>query len=190
MASDNKSLGRFILDGIAPAPRGTPQIEVSFDLDANGILTVRAKDKGAGKEQSIRIEGSSALTESEIERMKKDAEAHAEEDKKKRELVDARNLAEQAVLTTEKSLKDFGDKVPETLRSAINEKLEALKKVKDGSDVAGIRAATDALSTELQKIGEHVAKQEGNTGTTDAETPRDTEAREKDGDTDEDNKQS
>ena len=111
MAADNKTLGRFILDGIPPSPRGIPQVEVTFDIDANGILTVKAKDKATGKEQSIRIEASTGLSKDEIEKMKKDAEMHAEEDKKKKELIEARNLADTLVYTTEKALRDAGDKI-------------------------------------------------------------------------------
>jgi len=158
MAADNKSLGQFVLDGIAPAGRGTPQIEVSFDIDANGILSVKAKDKSTGKEQSIRIEASSGLSPEDIEKMKKDAEVHADEDLKKKEAVDARNLAEQLIHTSEKSLKDFGDKIPEDVKKDVTEKIEELKKVKDGADGAAIKTASEALSASIQKIGEHVSK--------------------------------
>lgn len=157
MAADNKTLGRFILDGIPPAPRGVPQVEVTFDIDANGILTVKAVDKQSGKEQSIRIEGSSALSDEEIERMKQDAEKHADEDKKKKELVDARNLADQMIFTAEKALKDAGDKAPEDIVKGINEKIDALKKVKDGDDLDALKKSTEELSTEMQKIGQHMA---------------------------------
>ncbi|NOY35778.1 MAG: molecular chaperone DnaK [bacterium] len=160
MAADNKSLGRFILDGVAPAPRGLPQIEVTFDIDANGILSVKAKDKATGKEQSIRIEASSGLSKEEIEKMKKDAEAHAEDDKKKKELIDARNMADSLVYTSEKSLKDAGDKVPADTKKEIEEKIEALKKVKDGEDLAAIKNATEELSKAIQKIGELLYKQQ------------------------------
>lgn len=159
MASDNKSLGRFILDGIPPAPRGMPQVEVTFDVDANGILSVKAKDKSTGKEQSIRIEASSGLSKDEIERMKKDAEAHAGEDAKKRDLVDAKNLAEQLIYTSEKALKDLsaqagaGDKVPADLKKNIEDKISALKTAKDGSDLQAIKSLQESLSAELQKIG-------------------------------------
>ncbi len=159
MAADNKSLGRFILDGIAPAPRGVPQVEVTFDIDANGILSVRAKDKATGKEQSIRIEASSGLSKEEIEKMKTDAEAHAEEDKKKKELTDARNAADTLVYTAEKALKDAGEKVPEDVKKDIEEKIEALKKVKDGTDLAAVKNSTEELSKSIQKIGELLYKQ-------------------------------
>jgi molecular chaperone DnaK len=160
MASDNKSLGRFILDGIAPATRGMPQVEVTFDIDANGILAVKAKDKGTGKEQSIRIEASSGLSETEIEKMRKDAEAHADEDQKKKELVEAKNGAEQLGYTAEKSLKDHADKISPELKGEIEQALKAVRDVKDSSDVADIRAKTDVLSSSLQKIGAALNKEQ------------------------------
>ena len=158
MAADNKSLGRFILDGIPPSGRGMPQIEVTFDVDADGILSVTAKDKASGKEQSIRIEAQSSLTEEEIERMKKDAESHVEEDKKIKETAEARNLADQLIYTAEKSLKDNADKIGEELKKAVQEKIADVKSVKDGSDGEAIKKATGALSSELQKIGETIYK--------------------------------
>ena len=157
MASDNKSLGRFILDGIPPSPRGLPQIEVTFDVDANGILNVKAKDKATGKEQSIRIEASSGLSKEEVEKMQKDAELNASEDAKKRELVDAKNMAEQLIYTAEKSLRDAPN-VPEDIKKSVAEKVDALKKEKDGGILESIKSATEALSTELQKIGEYLSK--------------------------------
>lgn len=156
MASDNKSLGRFVLDGIPPAPRGVPQIEVTFDIDANGILNVTAKDKTSGKENSIKIEGSSGLSEEEINKMKADAEANADEDKKKKELVELRNTAEQVVFMSEKALKDAGDNAPEDVTKGIQDKVDALKNVKDGDDADAIKTATDELSAEVQKIAEHM----------------------------------
>ena len=161
MAADNKTLGRFILDGIPPAPRGMPQVEVTFDLDANGILSVKAKDKASGKEQSIRIEAQSSLSKEDIERMKAEAEAHAAEDKQKRELVDAKNLAEQLIYTSEKSLNDAGEKVPAEVKTEIEAKITDLKKVKDGSDLAAIKTATEELSKNLSKIGEAMNKATG-----------------------------
>ncbi len=158
MASDNKSLGRFILDGIPPSPRGLPQVEVTFDVDANGILNVKAKDKTTNKEQSIRIEASSGLTDADIEKMKKDAEANAADDAKKKEMVDVKNTSEQLLYTAEKSLRDGGDKVPGDVKSAVESKIEEVKKVKDGSDIEALKTATNALSLELQKIGEAMAK--------------------------------
>ncbi len=156
MASDNKSLGRFILDGIPPAPRGMPQVEVSFDVDANGILNVKAKDKATNKEQTIRIEASSGLTKDDIEKMKKDAEVNEEADKKKKETVEAKNMAEQLLYTSEKALKDGAEKIPADVKALIEEKSEALKKVKDSDDLEGIKKATEALSTELQKVGQYM----------------------------------
>ncbi|MCG2686568.1 molecular chaperone DnaK [Candidatus Parcubacteria bacterium] len=156
MAGDNKTLGRFILDGIPPAPRGLPQIEVSFDIDANGILNVKAQDKGTGKEQKITITASTGLNKDEIEKMKKDADAHAEEDKKKKEQIEIKNMAETLYYTTEKALKDAGDKVPEADKKSINEKMEALKSVKDSDDIDAIKKATEELSTEAQKIGQAI----------------------------------
>ncbi len=160
MAADNKSLGRFILDGIPPAPRGMPQIEVTFDVDANGILSVKAKDKATGKEQSIRIEARSSLSKDDIEKMKKEAEAEAANDAKKKEKVEAKNMAEQLIYTAEKSLREAGDKVPADIKTAVEGKIADLKKVKDdaGSEVSAITTATQALSTELSKIGEYMNK--------------------------------
>ncbi len=166
MAADNKSLGRFILDGVAPAPRGVPQIEVAFDIDANGILSVKAKDKATGKEQSIRIEASSGLSKEDIEKMKKDAETHADDDKKKKELIDARNAADALVYTSEKALKDLSadastkEKIPDDTKKEIEEKIEALKKIKESDDISGIKNATEELSKAAQKIGELLYKQQ------------------------------
>jgi molecular chaperone DnaK len=156
MAADNKTLGRFMLDGIPPSPRGIPQIEVTFDIDANGILSVKAKDKATGKEQSIRIEASTGLSKEEVEKMAKDAEAHAEEDKKKKELVEARNLADTLSYTTEKALRDAGEKISADKKKPVEEKIEALKKLKDSEDVAAIKKATEDLSQEAQKIGQEL----------------------------------
>ncbi len=162
MAPDNKSLGRFILDGIPPAPRGMPQVEVTFDIDANGILNVSAKDKATGKSNSIKIQASSGLSKEEVERMKKEAEMHGAEDAKKREEAEARNIAEQMIYTSEKALKDNKDKISVDLVKSVEEKIAALKTAKDGKDgnidLAAMKAATEALSTELSKIGEAMAK--------------------------------
>ncbi len=154
MAGDNKSLGRFILDGIPPAPRGMPQIEVTFDIDANGILNVKAKDKGTNKEQSIRIEASSGLSKDDIEKMKKDAEMHAAEDSQKKDIAEARNLGEQLCYTAEKALKDAGDKVPADLKTNIEGKITTFRAVKDTGTLDAIKKATEELSTELQKVGQ------------------------------------
>jgi len=159
IAQDNKTLGRFILDGIPAAPRGVPQIEVTFDIDANGILNVTAKDKGTGKSQSIRIEGSTGLSKEDVEKMKKEAEIHAAEDKKKQELVEARNLADNLVYTTEKTLKEAGDKVSSDDKKEIEEKLEALKKVKDSDKIDEIKEKTSELSQAIQKVGAAIYQQ-------------------------------
>lgn len=156
MAGDNKSLGRFILDGIPPAPRGMPQIEVSFDIDANGILSVKAKDKGTNKEQSIRIEASSGLSKDEIEKMKKDAEMHAAEDAQKKDIAEARNLGEQLIYTAEKALKDGGDKVPADIKASVETKISGLKAIKDTGTLEDIKKATQELSDELQKAGQAI----------------------------------
>ncbi|MEK9130364.1 MAG: molecular chaperone DnaK [Patescibacteria group bacterium] len=159
MAYDNKSLGRFILDGLPPAPRGIPQIEVTFDIDANGILSVQAKDKATGKEQKITITASSGLSKEEIEKMKKDAELHAEEDKKKKELVETRNTAETLIYSTEKLLKDAGDKVLEDDKKNVEEKIKNLKEIKDKDDIEVIKKALEELNQAAQKIGEAMYKQ-------------------------------
>lgn len=161
MAGDNKTLGRFILDGIPPSPRGIPQVEVTFDIDANGILSVKAKDKATNKEQSIRIEASTGLSKDEVERMKKDAELHAEEDKKRKELIEARNLADNLVYTTEKALRDAGDKITADKKKPVEEAIAELRKVLNppaggGDDLEAIKKATETLSTEAQKIGQEL----------------------------------
>jgi len=153
MATDNKSLGRFILEGIPPAPRGMPQVEVTFDIDANGILHVTAKDKASGKEQKITITGSTGLSKEEAEKMAQEAEAHAEEDAKKKELIEARNIADSLVYTAEKSLKDAGDKVPADIKTEVEEKVKASKEAIAGDDLEKIKKATDELGQSLQKIG-------------------------------------
>jgi len=158
LASENKSLGRFVLDGIPPAPRGVPQIEVVFDIDSNGILNVKAIDKSTGKEQSIRIEANSGLSSEDIEKMKREAEEHADEDAKKKELIETRNVADQMIYTAEKSLNEHGAKVDDATKNSITEKITALKGVKDKDDKSAIEVATQALSTELQKIGEILQK--------------------------------
>jgi molecular chaperone DnaK len=161
MASDNKSLGRFILDGIPPAPRGMPQVEVTFDIDVNGILNVTAKDKASGKAQSIKIEASSGLKEEDIKKMQQDAEIHAEEDKKKREIVDIKNTAEMIIYTAEKALKDNEAKIPADVKDNVNAKITALRSVKDGTDSEAIKKATEELSNEMSKIGEAMSKTTG-----------------------------
>jgi len=171
MSADNKTLGRFILDGIPPAPRGVPQVEVTFDIDANGILNVRAKDKATNKEQSIRIEGSSGLTDEEKKKMTAEAEKFAAEDAKKKELVDARNMAEALVYSTEKALKNAGDKISVEERKNIEDKVAALKDAQKSEDVGTIKKATEELSVAAQKIGEALYKQSAS-----AEAPADKQA--------------
>lgn len=165
MSADNKSLGRFILDGIPPAPRGVPQIEVTFDIDANGILNVTAKDKGTGKEQKITIQGSSGLSDEEIEKMQKDAEMHAEEDKKKKEEVEIRNKADGTVFQLEKMMRDNDAKIPDEMKKAINPNIQALKDLlkDETADLETIKKATEELEQEAQKIGAEIYKQAENT---------------------------
>jgi molecular chaperone DnaK len=174
MAADNKTLGRFILDGIPPAPRGIPQVEVTFDIDANGILSVKAKDKATNKEQSIRIEASTGLSKDEIERMKKDAEMHSEEDKKKKELIEARNMADTLSYSTEKALKDAGDKITADEKKPVEDAIAELNKIKNSDDLADIKAKTEALSQAAQKIGEKLYKaaQEAQTPPAGGEAPK------------------
>jgi molecular chaperone DnaK len=168
MATDNKSLGRFILEGIPPAPRGMAQVEVTFDVDANGILNVKATDKASGKSQTIRIEASSGLSDEEVKKMQADAELHAEEDKKKKELVDLKNTAEMMIFTGEKSLKEYGDKVDASVKQEVEDTLGALRTAKEGTDMEAIKKASEELSGALSKIGEAMQKQEpqAETGTT------------------------
>ena len=164
MAADNKTLGRFMLDGIPPAPRGIPQVEVSFDIDANGILNVKATDKATGKEQKITITASSGLSDEEVEKMKKEAEAHAEEDKKKKEVVETKNQADSVVFTTEKLLKESGDKMKEEDKKELEAKLEELKKVKDTDNIEEIKKKMEEMSTVAQRIGAAMYQQQGAQG--------------------------
>lgn len=159
MANDNKLLGRFMLDGIPPAPRGVPQIEVTFDIDANGILNVSAKDKATGKEQKITITASSGLSKEEIEKMKQDAEANADADKKKREQVEVKNTADTMVYTVEKMMSEHKDKLSAEETTSLQEKIDAVKKVKDGEDIEAIKAASETLSQEAQKLGAKMYQQ-------------------------------
>jgi molecular chaperone DnaK len=161
MASDNKTLARFILDGIPPSPRGMPQVEVSFDIDANGIVSVSAKDKASGKSQSVKIEASTALSKDEIEKLKRDAEANRDADKQKKELAEARNHAEQLIYTAEKALKDAGDKVPGDVKETITKRVEDLKKAREAGTAEGIKKEIEALSAELQKIGQAMYGKQG-----------------------------
>lgn len=154
MAPDNKSLGRFILDGIPPSPRGVPQVEVTFDVDANGILNVKAKDKTSGKEQSIRIEASSGLSKEEIAKMQADAEANAVEDEKKKESAESKNIADQLIHTAEKALKDAEGKISDDIKKEVMDKISELKSAKDTNDIEKIKSASEALNTSMMKIGE------------------------------------
>ncbi len=169
MAADNKSLGKFVLEGIPPAPRGVPQIEVTFDVDANGILQVKAKDKTSGKEQSIRIEASSGLKEEDIKRMQQEAEIHAEEDKKKKELIESRNMAQSLIYTTEKAIKDAGDKISGDLKKSVQTEIENVQKVMTSEDKDAIEKASETLSNVMQKIGEEMSKHQNNSSQTDTE---------------------
>jgi len=153
MATDNKSLGKFILDGIPPAPRGIPQIEVTFDIDANGILKVTAQDKATQRSQHITITASSGLSESEVEKMRKDAEAHSEEDRKRKELIEARNAADNAVYTAEKSLRDLGDKVPANVKTQVEEQVAKVRGVINNDNPESIRHETEELFRVVQQIG-------------------------------------
>jgi len=161
MAVDNKTLGRFMLNGIPPAPRGIPQIEVTFDIDANGILNVTAKDRATSKAQSIRIEGSIGISKEEIEKMKRESELHAEEDKKKQELVEAKNLADNLIYTTERTLREAGDKISSETKKEIEEKIGELKKVKDGDNIDEIKQKTSELSQVIQKVGAEMYRADG-----------------------------
>jgi molecular chaperone DnaK len=158
MASDNKLLGQFDLVGIPPSPRGVPQIEVTFDIDANGIVSVTAKDKATNKEQQIRIQASGGLSNADIDQMVKDAESHAAEDKKRRETVDARNHADALIHSTEKTLNELGDKVGASDKSAIEQAVADLKGVLESGDAAAIKSKTDALSQAAMKMGEAMYK--------------------------------
>lgn len=168
MARDNRTLGRFQLAGIPPAPRGIPQIEVSFDIDANGILNVNAKDLGTGKEQSIIIKSSSGLTEEEVKKMQREAEKFSEEDRKKRELAEAKNQADNMIYTTEKTLKEYGDKISQSDRDAVTRALDRLKSLKDSNDAGEIKKAIDELMEASHKLAqamyESAAKARGGGG--------------------------
>ena len=175
MATDNKSIGRFILDGILPAPRGVPQIEVAFDINANGILEVSAKDKGTGKEQKIVIQPSSGLDDSEVERLVKEAESHAEADKEKRESIELKNTADSMAYQADNLLREHGDKVPEDLKSEVESKTAAVRSALQAEDMATLRSAVDDLQASLQKLGQHVYGQQAGPdagpGAPDADAP-------------------
>ena len=189
MAADNKSLGRFILDGIPPAPRGVPQVEVTFDIDASGIVTVKAKDKATNKEQSIKITGSTGLSKEEVEKMTKDAEMHAKEDEEKKGKIEARNQADSLIFTAEKALKDAGDKAPADIKAEVEEKIKALKDILDSGSKEDLESKTKELSDTLQKVGEQLYKAAGDQPT--SATPdasQEVESKEEDGSTSSDEK--
>jgi molecular chaperone DnaK len=179
MSGDNKTLGRFILDGILPAPRGVPQVEVTFDLDANGILNVRAQDKGTGKEQKITITASSGLNKDEVEKMRREADAHAADDTRKKEEVETKNIAEATVYSAEKTLREYGDKITADLKSEVEGKIAATRSALQGADIGYIKSALQALNDSMQKIGAAVYQQStpppgggpGAAGSTGGETP-------------------
>jgi molecular chaperone DnaK len=164
MAAENKSIGRFSLDGILPAPRGIPQIEVTFDIDANGILNVSAKDKGTGKTQRITITASSGLSKPEVEQMVRDAQTHAEEDKRKREEIQTRNNAENAAYQAEKLLRENADKIPANLKTEIEGKVTAVRTALQGQDIGRLSVAVQELSTAMQQVGQAVYGQAGKQG--------------------------
>jgi len=173
MSQDNKSLGRFILDGILPAPRGVPQIEVTFDIDANGIVNVSAKDKGTGREQKITIQASSGLTKEEIDQMQRDAELHADEDRRRRELIELRNVADSTAYQAEKTLRDNADKIDAALKSDVEDKVKDVRSALETEDMDRIRTSLDALSQSLQRIGEAVYGAAGAAGPTPEEPGED-----------------
>jgi len=164
MATDNRTLGRFILDGILPAPRGMPQVEVTFDIDANGILNVSARDKGTGKEQKITITASSGLNKEEVEKMRREAEQHAADDVKRKEEVEIRNSADSLTYTAEKTLRDYKDKIPADVKKDIDDKIASVKASLQGKDVTAIRNAMQELSQAMQKVGASVYQQPGQPG--------------------------
>ena len=161
MAIDNKSLGKFILDGMPPAPRGVPQIEVTFDIDANGILKVTASDKATGRSQHITITASSGLSDSEVERMRRDAEAHADDDLKRKELIEVRNNADNMIYTGEKALRDLGEKVPSDVKGRVDDQIAKTRLALNGDDVEAIRKATEELGQVVQQIGAAAYQQQG-----------------------------
>jgi molecular chaperone DnaK len=161
MAADNRTLGRFILDGILPASRGIPQIEVTFDIDANGILNVSARDKGTGKEQKITITASSGLNKEEVEKMRREAEQHAAEDAKRKEEIEVRNSADSLAYTAEKTLRDYGDKIPADVKKEVAAKIANVKSALQGKDINAIRKAMQELSQAIQKVGASAYQQPG-----------------------------
>jgi len=182
MAADNKTLGRFVLDGIPPAPRGVPQVEVSFDIDSNGILNVSAKDKATGKEQKITITASSGLSKEEVDRMAQEAEKHADEDKKKKEKIDVKNQADSLIYTSEKALKDAGDKLDPKVKEEIEEKIKKTKELLDSDSVEDLKKATEDLSGTLSKIGADLYKSQPGSDTTQAGDPSENKTQSADND--------
>ncbi|HEX6817006.1 MAG TPA: Hsp70 family protein, partial [Ktedonobacterales bacterium] len=170
LAKDNRSLGRFILDGIPPAPRGVPQVEVQFDIDANGIVNVRAHDKGTGREQRITIQASSGLSKDEVERMVHDAESHAEDDRRRREEVEVRNEADNAAYTAEKTLRDLGDRIPADLKSDVDTKIADVRAALGTDDIERMRSTKDALQQAMYKVSEQIYAA-GSGGATSSENP-------------------
>jgi molecular chaperone DnaK len=168
MAPDNKSLGKFTLDGIPPAPRGVPQVEVTFDIDANGILNVTAADKATGRSQKITITASSGLSEQEVEKMKKEAEDHADEDKKRKELIEVRNNADNAAYTAEKLLRENGDKIDDAVKNDINDKIAKLREAMIGEDTEALRKQTEELGQAVQAVGASMYQQQQQAGDQDA----------------------
>ena len=164
MAADNKSLGKFNLDGIPSAPRGVPQIEVTFDIDANGILNVTALDKATNRSQHITITASSGLSESEIQRMKQEADAHADEDKKRKELVEIKNMADNTVYSAEKLLRENGDKVPADIKKEVEDSVAKVKEVLNGDNAEALKTSTEALQQVIQKVGASMYQQPGTAG--------------------------
>jgi molecular chaperone DnaK len=163
MATDNKSLGKFILDGIPPAPRGVPQVEVAFDIDANGIINVTASDKATSRSQKITITASSGLTKDEVERMKREAEQHADEDNKRKSVIEARNNADNTSYTAEKLLRDNGDKIDDAMKTQVNDLITKLREAMAGDDADAIHKQTEELSQAIQKIGASMYQQPGGT---------------------------
>ncbi len=176
LARDNKSLGHFRLEGIAPAPRGIPQVEVTFDIDANGILNVTARDKATGREQKITITASSGLSKSEVERMVREAELHAQEDRQHKEEIEVRNRADSLAYQAERTLQDVGEKISVGLRTAVEERIKAVRDALSANDMTGVRTASDDLERTVQRIGQEVygqagAASNGTTGSTSASEP-------------------
>ena len=171
MARDNKSLGRFVLEGIPPAPRGVPQVEVTFDIDASGILTVTAKDKATGKSQAIKITGSTGLTKDEIEKMKEEAEKNAQQDQEVKDKIEARNKADNMIYVSEKSLKDAGDKAPKDIKEAVEKKIKDLKSVLEKGSKEDLENKTKDLSDELQRIGQYMYKDQKQPGQASSDQP-------------------